>query len=194
MGHANQVGKLLCAKFGIKEYEAMNNILEKLSGGDLRSEGRAAEVAAEIIHNHCLLMDLIPGLQSDDKRVRARTCMTMEVISRDHPALLEDTVPQLIELASTDTVPQVRWHIAEIFGNVLISDDEIERIIPILLEYLRDKSKIVKYCAVQTLGILGKESPSRKTIADEIVTLKDNSKSLNKVVAKALQNLGIVQE
>ena len=169
----------------------MNDILVKLSGGDLRSEGRAAEVAAEIIHNSDLLMELVQGLQSDDRITRARTCMTMEVISRDHPGLLKELILPLIELASMDAVPQVRWHIAEIFGNVAISDDDAEQIIPILLEYLRDKSKIVKYCAVQTLGILGKGSPSRKKIANEIVTLKNDSKSLNKVVTKALQYLDI---
>jgi HEAT repeat protein len=169
----------------------MKDVLEKLSDGDLRSEGRASEVAAEVTADHSLLPDLVQGLRSADKIIRARTCMAMEVISRRHPALLQDLVPRLIELAATDRVPQVRWHIAEIFANVPLPADEAERIIPILLEYLKDRSKIVRYCAVQTLGILGRESPSRPKIAAQIAALQDDSKSLNKAVTQALQHLGV---
>jgi len=71
----------------------MNGILEKLSGGDLRSEGKAEDVASEIIADPRLLADLVKGLSSDDKVIRARTCMTMEVISRDNPDLLIDVLP-----------------------------------------------------------------------------------------------------
>ncbi len=169
--------------------ELVNEILDKLSGGDLRSEGRAEEVALEISNDPSLLRALTEGLHSDDKVIRARTCMTMEVLSREHPDLLASTIPQLIELASTDTVSQVRWHIAQVFGNVPMSDDDAERIIPILYEYLSSKSKIVKYCAVQTLGILGKTSPTRKDIISRIGVLKDESKSLAKAVQKAWENL-----
>ncbi len=116
--------------------------------------------------------------------------MTMEVVSREHPDLLLGTLAQLIELASTDTVSQVRWHIAEVFGNVAVSDDDAEQIISILFEYLSDKSKIVKYCAVQTLGILGKTSSRREEIVSRISVLKNESKGLTKAVRKALENLG----
>lgn len=168
----------------------MNEILDKLYGGDLRSEGRAEEAALEIINDPSLLADLTEGLHSDDKVIRGRTCMTMEVISREHPDLLVGTIPQMMELASTDKVSQVRWHIAEVFGNVPISDDDTEQIIPILFEYLDDKSKIVKYCAVQTLGILGKGSSRREDIVSRVGVLKDESKGLAKAVHKALENLG----
>ena len=168
----------------------MNEILDKLSGGDLRSEGRAEEIALEIINNPSLLATLTEGLHSDDKVIRGRTCMALEVVSREHPGHLVGTIPQLIELASTDTVSQVRWHIAEVFGNVPVSDEDTEQIIPILFEYLSDKSKIAKYCAVQTLGILGKGSPRREEVVSRISVLRNESKGLAKAVHKALENLG----
>lgn len=168
----------------------MNEILKKLSGGDLRSEGRAEEVAAEIIDNPRLLAKLVKGLGSDDKVIRGRTCMTMEVISREHPELLTGVTRELMELASNDTVSQVRWHIAEIFGNVPISRDDAERFIPILFEFLGDKSKIVKYCAVQTLGIIGKDGPRTAEIIGKIKLLKNESKGLFKAVNAALKKLG----
>lgn len=168
----------------------MNEILKKLSTGDLRSEGKSEEVALEIVNNPSLLFDLAQGMQSENKVIRARVCMTMEIISRQHPEIVDDVVSQLIELAARDTVAQVRWHIAEIFGNVRIKDKDIERVIRILFEYLEDKSKIVKYCSVQTLGILGGRSVSRDEIVDKIQDLKGVSKSMQKIVIKTLQNLG----
>jgi len=168
----------------------MNEILDRLSGGDLRSEGRAAEVAQSIIDNPNLLAALTEGLNSENKVIRGRTCMAMEVISREHPHLLTGTIAQLTDLASRDTVAQVRWHIAEVFGNVSVSDDDAEQIIPILFEYLSNKSKIVKYCAVQTLGILGRGSPRRKEIVSKISGLRNESKGLAKAVSQALEQLG----
>jgi len=169
----------------------MNDILDKLSGGDLRSEGKAEEVASEIINDPGLLSALTEGLHSDDKVIRGRTCMTMEIISREHPDLLVSTIPQLIVLASTDTVSQIRWHLAEVFGNVPISNEETGNIFSILFEYLGDKSKIVKYCAVQTLGVLGEGSSRRDDIISRICGLEKESKGLAKAVKKALENLGV---
>jgi hypothetical protein len=117
--------------------------------------------------------------------------MAMEVISRDNPDLLVDAIPQLIDLASTDTVSQVKWHIAEILTNVPVTDQEAEQIVPILLVYLADKSKIVKYCAVQALGMLGKRSPRCTEIADRISALADQGKSLDKAVRAALARLRV---
>jgi HEAT repeat protein len=168
----------------------VNEILDRLSGGDLRSEGRAEEVALDIINNPGLLAALTDGLNSESKVIRSRTCMTMEVISRDQPDLLIGTIPELMDLASRDTVSQVRWHIAEVFGNIPLSDDDAEQVISILFEYLSDKSKIVKYCAVQTLGILGKGSPRRENIVRRISGLQNESKGLAKAVSKALEKLG----
>lgn len=168
----------------------MNEILDKLSGGDLRSEGRAEEVAHEVVDNPALLPALTEGLCSEDKVTRGRTCMAMEVISRERPDLLAGTVSQLIELASRATVSQVKWHIAEVLANVSLSGADVERVIPVLLEYLDDRSKIVKYCAVQALGILGKTSPRRADIVRRISPLANESKSLAKAVHKALEHLG----
>ena len=168
----------------------MNNILEKLFDGYLHSEGRAEEIAGEIIANPNLLNDLMSGLTSENKVVRARVCMTMEIISRQHPGLLNDAIAPIIKMAAVETVPQARWHIAEILGNVKVSDDVVDDIVRILLDYLKDKSKIVKHCAVQTLGILGNRSTLKYEIIARITEQKEVSKSLSKIVAQVLDDLG----
>ncbi len=168
----------------------IQSILEKLGGGDLRSEGQAPVVAEQVRADPTLLDSLVAGLDHGDKLIRGRTCMALEVISRDEPGLLVPVLPCLIELASKDRVAQVRWHIAEVLCNVPVSPTHRDRAIPVLLEFLDDKSKIVRYCAVQALGVLGRESPRLAEIARRIDGVKDDSKGLAKAVHRAHVALG----
>ena len=87
----------------------MNDVLGMLSGGDLRSEGRAAEAAARVIGDPRLLPRLAAGLTLDDKLIRARTCMCMEVMSRTHPGLLAPLADELLH-ASEERLPRGRSH------------------------------------------------------------------------------------
>ncbi|MHC4931685.1 MAG: HEAT repeat domain-containing protein [Planctomycetota bacterium] len=167
----------------------MNEILQMLTGGDLRSEGRAAEVAARVIGDQGCLPALAEGLPLDDKLIRARTCMSLEVLSRSHPELLRQLVPELIRAAEQETVAQARWHLAEIFCNVSLGRAEAERVVSVLLEYLGDKSRIVTYCAVQALGVLGKQSARRAEIAAAVQRHANDSKSMGKAVTRALADL-----
>ncbi|MCD4670002.1 MAG: HEAT repeat domain-containing protein [Actinomycetia bacterium] len=156
------------------------DILNKLKGGDLRSEGKADEAARQIVENESLLKDLVVGLSSDDKILRGRVCMTMEIISRTNPKLVEKYIDDLIKLGSIDKVPQVRWHIAEIISNIYLSQENKKQLIPILLKYLDDKSKIVKYCAIQALGFVGELK--KDIIIEKISQYKDVSKSMGKII------------
>ncbi|MHC4818142.1 MAG: HEAT repeat domain-containing protein [Planctomycetota bacterium] len=167
----------------------MNKTLQMLTGGDLRSEGRADEVAALVIGDPGILPALVEGLSLDDKLIRARTCMSMEVMSRSHPELLEPLVPELIRTAEQETVAQARWHLAETFCNVALDRKQAERAVSILLEYLGDKSRIVTYCAVQALGVLGKQSAKRSEIVAAVRRHLGDSKSMAKAVARALEEL-----
>lgn len=168
----------------------MNEVLRMLAGGDLRSEGRAAEVAARVIGEPDRLPALAEGLSLDDKLIRARTCMSMEVMSRTHPELLEPLVPELVRTAERENVAQARWHLAEIFCNVPLDPAHTERAVVVLLGYLGDKSKIVTYCAVQALGVLGRHSARRPEVTAELRRHASDSKSMAKAVARALEELG----
>jgi len=50
----------------------MNVLLRKLSGGDLRSDGGANDIAKEVIRNPQLLEDFVQGLSEPDDAIRAR--------------------------------------------------------------------------------------------------------------------------
>jgi hypothetical protein len=142
-----------------------------------------------VIDEPSLLADLAEGLQSDDRLIRARTCMAIETISRDHPALLAPVVSELVDLSSRETVPQARWHLAEAFGRIGLTDAQADQVVLALLAYLADKSKIVRYCAVDALGVLGIRSSRREEIVEMIGGMTGVTKSLDKAVAKALRAL-----
>lgn len=132
----------------------MNDLLRELGGGDLRSEGRAAEVAARVADDPVRLAALAEGLDLDDRLIRARTCMALEILSRTHCDLLRPLRPRLIRTAERETVAQARWHLAEVFRSVPLTPKQTERLVPVLLSYLEDPSKIVRKCARLALDVV----------------------------------------
>jgi HEAT repeat protein len=134
----------------------MNQILHRLTGGSLISDGLANEVADEILKNPELLSDLIEGLKTSDNLVRARTAHAMERISRSQPKLIMSLLPDLIKLALHDPIPMVRWHMPMIFANIVFTEPELSSVFPILFRQLKDESVFVKTWAIASLAILGK--------------------------------------
>lgn len=175
----------------MKEVEKLNRILKKLAGGDLRSDGKSDEVAEEVIQNPGLLMDLIEGLESPDKVVRMRTAHALEVISRTNPEIIEEIKKQLISSAYKDKLPEVRWHLAQIFGNISLSNKERDDVVSILFSYLEGESILVKAWSIATLGILGKRDKNiRGKIVEKIKSLqKDKSPAVRHRVIRALEAL-----
>ncbi len=167
----------------------MNELLRKLRGGDLRSDGRANEVAEEVMGNPQLLPVLVEGLAEPDDVVRARTAHALENISRVHPEFLQDFTPQLRELALKDEVPMVRWHIAMIFGNT--TGKEVDDVVSVLFHLLEDESVFVVSWSIVSLCILGgKYESKRREIIEKVEALKDfNSIAIRTKVKKAINVL-----
>ena len=169
----------------------MNELLEKLAGGDLRSDGRGNEVADEVIRNPLLLAKLVEGLSESDDVVRARTAHALERISRVKPELLEGLTSQFIELAETDAVPMVKWHLAMIFGNMMFSEKETSTVVSALFHLLEEESVFVKSWAIVSLTILGrkKRGKSREIITRIKALQNDKSIAIRTKVVKALRVL-----
>ena len=168
----------------------MNELLRKLRGGDLRSDGRANEVAEEVIGTPQLLPLLVEGLAEPDGVVRARTAHALENVSRVHPEFLQDLTPQLRKLALEDEVPMVRWHIAMIFGNTT-GGKEIDDVVSVLFHLLEDESVFVVSWSIVSLCILGgKYKSKRREIIEKVEALKDSSSiAIRTKVKKAINAL-----
>jgi hypothetical protein len=166
----------------------MNQILEWLSGGDIRSDGMANEAAAFVLGNPEVYPELYAGLSVSDDVVRGRASDALEKVARVKPALLIDSLPELVHLAMTETVPAVKLHLAMIFGHLAIYEAEKEQLISVLFHLLEDSSVFAKSWAITSLCILGRKYPQEsQCILNEITPLQnDSSIAVQSKVKKAI--------
>ena len=137
----------------------MHRILEKLRGGDLRSIGRAAEVAAEVLAQPALLPILFDGIMDEDPRIRMRAADALEKTSASRPDLLQPFKQRILEEMSASAQKEVRWHVAQLVSRLELSAAEAERAERFLTEYLKDSSKIVCTFSMQALCDLAMAHP-----------------------------------
>jgi HEAT repeat protein len=137
----------------------MGQILEWLSGGDLRSNGMSNEAADFVLKNPELFDELFEGLSVSDDVVRGRTADALEKIARARPDLLIDRLPKLIQVAEQDHVAMVKMHLAMIFGHLAMYEERLRELVSILLDLLGDESVFARSWAVVSLCIIGKKYP-----------------------------------
>ena len=166
----------------------MNQILEWLSGGDIRSDGMANEAAAFILTNPEVYPELFAGLSVADDVIRSRASDALEKVARVKPTLLKENLPELIHLAKTETVPAVKLHLAMLFGHLAVYEGEKEQLISILIQLLADTSVFAKSWAITSLCILGRKYPQEsQRILNEITPLQnDSSIAVRSKVNKAI--------
>jgi HEAT repeat protein len=168
-----------------------NQLLGWLSGGDLRSDGQATEVAELVLDAPDLFPDLVAGLDEPDDVVRGRTADALEKISRSRPELVNEHLGKILLLANHDPVPMVRWHLVMVLGYLSIVQDNMDRIFPVLREMLGDESVFVRCWVVTSLAIIGKKYESKsENVAGLLSTLtSDPSPALRTRARKALEVL-----
>lgn len=151
----------------------MNQILEMLAGGDLRSDGMANQVVDLVLQNSHLFDELAEGLKDDDEVVRGRVADALEKLSRSRPDLLLGHLPIILGAAMSDEVPMVRWHLAMILGNLTTFENIIDQIYPVLLNLLQDESVFVKSWTIVSLCILCRIHPHKsEKVVQEIAPLR----------------------
>ena len=134
-------------------------ILDKLRGGDLRSIGRADEVAAHIEKNSTLFEKIFPGLYDTDPVVKARSADVIEKATLNKPELLSNHKQDIISILQDETQQEVCWHIAQIIPRLKVTPAMEKEIIAGLNKYLSHKSKIVRVCALEALTDLAQKNP-----------------------------------
>jgi hypothetical protein len=169
----------------------MNPILEWLSGGDLRSDGIANEVAEVVLKNPSLLDDVIAGIDESDDVIRARTADALEKIARVKPELLVSHLPKLTQIAVWETVPMVKMHLAMIMGHLAIYQEHLNELNECLLTLLKDESVFTRSWVIVSLCILARKYPKlQPQIVAAIAPLsKDDSIAIRTKVRKALEIL-----
>jgi hypothetical protein len=166
----------------------MNQILAWLSGGDIRSDGMANEAAEFVLSNPELYPDLYEGLSVEDDIIRSRASDALEKVARVKPELLVGNLPELIDIAKTESKAAVKLHLAMIFGHLAVYEDEKEQLISALVHLLKDTSVFAKSWAITSLCIVGRKYPQENNrILKEITPLQnDSSIAVRSKVKKAI--------
>ena len=125
-----------------------------LEGGDRRGIGRSNEVAALVARDQRLFPELIAGLWSDDPLVRMRAADAAEKVTRGNCELLHPYKKELLGLADEATQQELRWHLAATLPRLRLSLKERQWAASLMDRYLKDRSSIVKTCALQALADL----------------------------------------
>jgi hypothetical protein len=128
-----------------------DDLLHRLSGGDRRSIGRAAEAAAETRRRPNLAALLVRGMSHEDPVVRMRSADALEKASRTDAALLTPYAGQLLRLTEAAAQKEVRWHLAQMLPRLALTPKQRQRAERWLWDRLEDSSAIVRVCAMQSL-------------------------------------------
>jgi hypothetical protein len=129
----------------------MSNIVNKLRGGDRRSIGRSDEVAAEISISSRLFAQVFEALLEPDPLVRMRAADAVQKASAKRPELLQPYKRTILRKVAAIDQQEVRWHVAQMLPLLRMTCKERDLAVAILLEYLEDKSSIVRTFAMQAL-------------------------------------------
>ena len=166
----------------------MNQILEWLSGGDLRSDGLADEAAAAVLQNPQLFDELYAGLSSSNDVVRGRTADALEKVARKSPDLLVAHLQELVDFSITDQVPMVKMHLAMIFGHLTLYEEHIDILCATLFALLEDESVFARSWAISSLCIIARLYPAEcDRIINRIAPLRgDSSPAIRSRVRNAL--------
>lgn len=135
----------------------MHELLSRLTGGDRRSIGRSNEVVAAVLGDPSLFGVLFSGLWSSDPLIRMRTADALEKITVKHPEWLQPYKEQLIGQVAQSQEQEVRWHMAQMFPRLQTNQEERAAMVGILLDYLGDRSRIVRTFAMQALADLAEQ-------------------------------------
>lgn len=134
--------------------------LEKLTGGDRRSIGRANEVVKLVLAQPVLFSHLIEALHAADPLVRMRAADAAEKVSLKRPDLLRPFKTRLLRLLEQADQQELRWHLAQMVPRLSLTAQDRVRAGSALRNYLSDRSSIVKTCALQALAEIAEKDES----------------------------------
>jgi HEAT repeat protein len=143
--------------------------LPLLQGGDRRTIGRSDQVAAIVSKAPERFPELIAGLWSEDPLVRMRAADAAEKVTRKNPELLLPYKEELLGLMAETTQQELRWHLAAMVPRLALSANERQAAVSALINYLEDKSSIVKTFALQGLAELAQDDPGIRPEVMEIL-------------------------
>lgn len=138
----------------------MERLEKLLSVGDRRSIGKTEEVIGLVLSNEEPFDGLIRLMFSDNPCVSMRASDAVEKITRVYPEWLMPHKDTLLKKIINVNQKEVRWHAAQILPRMDLTKKERGKVYELMLDYLKDESRIVKSFAMQALTDIAIQDPS----------------------------------
>lgn len=153
-------------------------------GGKSNSLGRVNEVIDAVLQDKSRLHELYDCLFHEDAWIRMRAADALEKVCRVHPEWLLPYIDTLSNELATSTQPSIQWHLAQIYSQVTLTDQQKHAIIRWLKQLLSTTNVdwIVAENAMKTLLQFTKDGSF--PIADMISLLKMQQQHASKAVVK----------
>lgn len=120
-----------------------------LQPGDLRTTGRADEIAVLAAEDGSILRALVKLLTDLDPGVRMRAADALEKTSREHAHALQPYCETLLAVLTEARQAEVLWHMAVIVPRLDLSEAEVLFVLDRLQPLLQHKGSLVKTFAMQ---------------------------------------------
>jgi len=132
-----------------------------LSGGDPRTLGDVDLVVSVVLARPQRLDELIHCvIDRGDEIVRMRASDALEKVCRSRPTLVKPYVALLLGKMSRIDQPSVRWHVAQMIGQLELSPRQRERAAVLLRQNLDESSDwIVLNHSLDTMAVLARQDP-----------------------------------
>ena len=166
----------------------MATIDSLLSGGDPRSLGKAELVVRLVLQDPSLTGELFECLFVEDETIRMRASDAFEKVCRVSPSLIEPYLDRLLVEGAQVPQASVQWHIAQIIGEVPLTEPQRAEAVRLLQRNLeRQTDWIVLNYSLESLARLAREDRSFQEYL--VVQLKRLSVSRLKSVSKRAKKL-----
>ena len=149
----------------------------KLGGGDLRSIGKANEVAKEVKSQECF-DSLFLCLYKEDRLTVMRAADAIEKITKAHPEYLASHKEALLRFCRCETPKEFKWHLALLLPRLPLTVQEALPVFEILKKWALapNESKIVRANALESLYLLSKETNALQADFSAIVQRVEKEK------------------
>jgi hypothetical protein len=148
-----------------------------LTGGNLRSTGRAGEAAAMALSDRQVAAKLLDLLVAPDPLVRMRAADALEKAGRRDPGLLQPYAGRILDLTEVADQKEVRWHLAQMLPRLRLNADQKARAVAALRSYMDDSSAIVRAWSLNAIAELSGSDQRLRRIADDLLAAALHSES-----------------
>jgi hypothetical protein len=167
------------------------SIAAMLEGGDLRSIGKANQIAKLVLSEPKRFAELLKCLWDDDAIVRMRAADAAEKVTVTRPELLNPHKPELLGLLAEAEQIELRWHLALMVPRLVLTSLERQRAAASLQRYLEDRSSIVKTFALQSLADLAWQDARLRELAKDAIeeSLRSGTAAMKARARKLMKDL-----